>query len=170
MNAYIPFDDNHSSLLPYSQLLFNYEDPNIICKLLKNLCSIRLYLYGNELSNLNDWSKLMIDSEDEMMNDEDNWSSFIENEPVDNEVKWNFAFLYGQKWKISRVSPIDFNKILSNPRFYSALRRSHATYSQRQIEVTAQIFDWYNKCLEQEYIHIQVNIFFSFNIISFLCF
>jgi hypothetical protein len=115
-----------------------------------------LYLYGSDLSKLNDWSKLMIENEDEMVNDEDNWSSFIENEFVDNEVKWNFAFLFGRKWKISRVSPINLNQINDNPRFYSALRRSHLTYSQRQIEVTGQIFDWYNKCLEQEYIHIEV--------------
>jgi hypothetical protein len=99
----------------------------------------------------------MIENEKELMDDEDNWSAFIENEFVDNDIKWNFAFMFGREWKISRVSPIDLNQLNDDPRFHSALRRSHITYSERQIEVTADIFDWYSKCIERGHLYIEVN-------------
>ncbi len=153
---YIPSNERHSALLPYSKLLFNNENPNYICQLIKKLSPIRLYLYGNELCNLSEWSKLMIETENEMMDDEDNWSAFIENEFVDNEVKWNFSFVFGRQWKISRVSPIDLHQLNDDPRFQSALRRAYITFAERQIEVTSDIFDWYGKCIEKGYLHIHV--------------
>jgi hypothetical protein len=153
---YIPSNERHSALLPYSRLLFNNENPNNICQMIKKLSPIRLYLYGNELSNLSEWSKLMIESENEMMDDEDNWIALIENEFVDNEVKWNFGFIFGKNWKISRISPLDLNQLNDDPRFQSALRRAHITFAQRQIEVTANIFDWHAKCIERGYLQIEV--------------
>ena len=100
-----------------------------------------------------------------MINDEDNWSAFIENQSLDDDVKWNFAFLFGKKWKTSRVSPFRIDQLGSDPRFQSALRRSHLTYSQRQLELTSFLFDWYNKSLENHFIHLEVfhqGICFSF--------
>jgi hypothetical protein len=44
------------------------------------MLTIRLYLYGNKLSSLSGWSKLLIETEKDMMNDEDNWSTFLEND------------------------------------------------------------------------------------------
>ncbi len=156
LNNYIPSNERHSSLLPYSRLLFNNEDPRHMCQLIKKLSPIRLYLYGNELSILSEWSKLMIESENDLMDDEDNWNAFIENEFIDNEIKWNFGFIFGKNWKISRISPVDLNQLTDDPRFQSALRRSHITFAQRQIEVTANIFDWYGNCIEKGYLHIHV--------------
>ena len=156
LNAYIPNKERDSSLLPYGKVLFENEDPCRVSELLKSVSSIRLYLYGNVLSELNNWSELLIGNEDEMLNDEDSWSAFIENEKLEDDVKWNFAFLFGKKWKISRVSPFHLHQLGDDPRFRSALRRSHLTYSQRQIEITAKIFDWYNKSIENGFIHIQV--------------
>jgi hypothetical protein len=156
LNNYIPSSERHSSLLPYSKLLFNNEDPRHMCQLIKKLSPIRLYLYGNELSNLNDWSKLMIETENDLMDDEDNWIALIENEFIDNEVKWNFGFVFGRQWKICRVSPVNLDQLNDDPRFQSALRRAHITFSERQIEVTADIFDWYGKCIEKGYLQIEV--------------
>jgi hypothetical protein len=158
LNAYIPLNDIHSSLLPYSQLLFNYEDPRYICEIIKKLSGIRLYLYGNELCSSSEWSKLMIETEIDLMDDEDNWISFIENEMIDNEIKWNFAHVFAHQWKVSRISPINLDQLSTNPRFQSAVRRAHKTFSERQIQVAAQIFDWYNKCLERKYLSSEVNI------------
>lgn len=155
LSDYIPNSERDSCLLPYSRILFENEDPSHVSELLKNVSSIRLYLYGNVLSELNNWSELLIGKENEMLNDEDNWSAFIENAKLEDEVKWNFAFLFGKKWKISRVSPFTIDQLGDDPRFHSALRRSHLTYSQRQIEITAKIFDWYNKSVESGFIHIE---------------
>ncbi len=166
LNDYIPLNDVHSSLLPYSRVLFNHENPLYICEIIKKLSGIRLYLYGNELCSSSEWSKLMIETETDLMEDEDNWISFIENEMIDDEVKWNFAYLFARQWKVSRVSPININQLNVNPRFQSAVRRAHITFSERQIEVTARIFDWYNKCLERGYLQHEVNrkrIFLKFN-------
>ena len=151
-------NERHSSLLPYSKILFSNENPEFICKLINKLSPIRFYLYGNELCDINGWTKIMIENEHSIMDDEDNWIAFIENEFVDNDIKWNFAFVYGRNWKVSRVSPINFNQLEDDPRFRSALRRSHITCSERQIEVTAQIYDWYEDCIKRDYLHIEVFI------------
>ncbi|UJR38678.1 hypothetical protein I4U23_031344 [Adineta vaga] len=152
---YLPSNERHSSLLPYSKLLFNNENPEKICQMIQNLCSIRLYLYGNELKIPSEWSNLMIENEKELMDDEDNWTCFIENDLISNEIKWNFSFLFGKKWQFSRVTPLDLNQLNNDPRFVSALRRSFLTYSQRQIQVTADIFDWYEDCIKREDIKLE---------------
>ncbi|UJR07271.1 hypothetical protein I4U23_011559 [Adineta vaga] len=152
---YLPSDERHSSLLPYSKLLFNNENPEKICEMIKNLCPLRLYLYGNELKIPSEWSNLMIEKEKDLMDDEENWICFIENELINNETKWNFSFLFGKKWQISRVIPLDLDQLSNDPRFVSALRRSFLTYSQRQIQVTADIFDWYEDCIKNGYIKLQ---------------
>lgn len=156
LSEYIPNGERDSCLIPYSRILFENEDPMKIVELLKNVSSIRLYLYGNVLSELNNWSELLIGGEDEMLSDEDSWSAFIENEKIEDEIKWNFAFLFGKSWKRNRVSPLRIDQLGDDPRFHSSLRRSHRTYSQRQIELTSKIFDWYNKSLEKNFIHIEV--------------
>ncbi|UJR32556.1 hypothetical protein I4U23_020017 [Adineta vaga] len=147
LNDYIPIKDEHISLLPYDKLLFSNDHPNFLCRLIKSLSPIRFYLYGNELSILSEWSKLMISTERDVMDDEDNWCAFLENELVHNEIRWNFAFTYGRQWKVSRVAPTDFNQLDENPRFHSALRRAHVTFAERQIEVTSEIFEWYLDCI-----------------------
>ncbi|CAF3006292.1 unnamed protein product [Rotaria sp. Silwood2] len=152
---YLPSDERHSSLLPYSKLLFNNENPENICRMIKDLSPIRLYLYGNELKIPSEWSNLMIENEKELIDDEENWICFIENDFISNEIKWNFSFLFGKKWQISRVTPLDLNQLNNDPRFVSALRRSFLTYSQRQIQVTADIFDWYEDCVKKEYIKLE---------------
>jgi hypothetical protein len=98
----------------------------------------------------------MIESEEDVMDDEDNWNAFLENEYVDNEVKWNFAFMLAREWRVKRVSPLDFNQLDDNPRFQSALRRAHITFAERQIEVTAEIFDWYANCIQRGHLQIEV--------------
>jgi hypothetical protein len=111
----------------------------------------------------------MITTETDIMDDEDNWCAFLENEYIDNEVKWNFAFMFGREWKISRVAPLDFSQLDENPRFQSALRRAHTTFAERQMEVTAEIFDWVADCTEQGYLHTEVRLreFSQFHLIIF---
>lgn len=136
--------------------MFKNEDPRRMCTLIKKLSPIRLYLYGNNLHISSEWSKLMISSEIDVMDDEDDWCAFLENECIENEVKWNLGFTFGRDWKVSRVSPLDISQLEENPRFHSAVRRAHATLSQRQIEVTAEIFDWYDTCLKLGHIKEEV--------------
>ncbi|CAF1230623.1 unnamed protein product [Adineta ricciae] len=150
LNDYIPHTDKHISLLPYDNLLFANEHPNNMCQRIKNLSPIRFYLYGNESSIQSEWSKLMISTETDVMQDEDNWCAFLENERVQDDVKWNFAFTCTKEWKVSRVAPTDFSRLHENPRFHSALRRAFITFADRQIEVTAEIFDWYEICISTE--------------------
>lgn len=50
LNDYILENEKDDLLLPYSKLLFNNENPKIICELINKLSSISLYLYGNELN------------------------------------------------------------------------------------------------------------------------
>ncbi|CAF0938148.1 unnamed protein product [Rotaria sordida] len=152
LNDYIPSSDRHSSLLPYAELLFKNEDPHYICRFIKKLSPIRLYVYGNMLRIHSEWSKLMIATEIDIMDDEDDWCAFLENEYVEDEVKWNFGFIFGREWKVSRVSPLNFTHLDENLRFHSALRRAHATFAPRQVEVTAKIFDWHANCIKQGYL------------------
>jgi len=157
--------------LPYSQLLYDHENPLYIRRLLRNLCSIRLYLYGNTLCRLNDWSSLMIESEDEIMNDEDNWCGFIENEPIDNDIKWNFGFIFGKTWMpFRRITPFNLDQLKADPRFRSVLNRSFRTYASRQIEVTSKLFDWYAFNIQCGSISIEVCILFIDNIDLLVCF
>ncbi|CAF3544687.1 unnamed protein product [Rotaria socialis] len=152
LNDYIPNSERNSVLLPYAELLFKNEDPHYICRLIKQLSPIRLYLYGNKLCDLSEWSKLMIATENEIMEDEDDWCAFLENDYVEDEVKWNFGFIFGKGWKLSRVSPLDLNELHENLRFHSAIRRAFSTFAQRQVEVTADIFDWHQNCIKQRYL------------------
>lgn len=105
---------------------------------------------------MNDWVRLIIETEDELMTDEDNWYTFIENEPIDNEIKWNFGFIFGKNWKPSRITPFNLDQIKIDPRFHSALNRSYRTYASRQIEVTSKLFDWYADCILSQSISIEV--------------
>ncbi len=169
INNYLPENEKYLSLLPYAKLLFSHEDPNYMCQIIKKLSPIRLYLYGNKLCSLSEWSRLMIETEIDVMDDEDNWIAFLENEYVENEVKWNFAFMYAREWKVSRIAPLDFNQLDDNPRFQSALRRAHITFAEREIEVTAQIYDWYTNCIERGYLQIEVRTYKSFVFILLFC-
>lgn len=51
---------------------------------------------------------------------------------------------------------MDWNQLDDHPQFYSALRRAHQTFAERQIEVTAEVFDWYSKCCEEGFLHAEV--------------
>lgn len=101
----------------------------------------------------------MIENEKELMNNEDSWNAFIENEIIDSDIKWNFAFMFGKQWNVSRVSPFNLNQLKTDPRFQSALHRSHITYSLRQIEITSDLFDWYSNCIKQRFIPLEVSLY-----------
>ena len=156
LNDYIPLDEQFSSLLPYAKHLFEYEKPSYLRRLIEKLSPIRLYVYGNQLSQLREWNQLMIENEQSVMDDEDNWCAFLQSEPLDDEVKWNFAFALGKTWKVNRVSPISEDSLLGDPRFQSAVLRALQTFAERQMEVTAQIFDWYDECLRLGDFHSEV--------------
>ena len=98
----------------------------------------------------------MIEGEKEVMDDEDNWCAFLESEPIDNAVKWNFAYLLGKEWQVHRVSPMDWDQLDDHPQLYSALRRAQTTFAERQMEVTAEVFSWYSECLDKGFLHTEV--------------
>ncbi|CAF0838365.1 unnamed protein product [Rotaria sordida] len=156
---YIPsMDEQSSCLLPYSQVLFHHEHPQYICELIKKLSPLRLYLYGNEEFILSEWSNLMINSETHVMEDEDNWCAFIENEYIDDEMKWNIGPKFGTKWQIKRIAPINLSELDKNLRFQSALHRAFKTLNHRQIEITAEIFDWYDRCIRERYLQLEPKV------------
>jgi hypothetical protein len=122
-----------------------------------------MYLYGNEQIIPSEWSKQMISYEPDqavkrIVNDDD-WCTFIENEPINDDIKWNFASRHGQSWQIKTITPIRLDSLDSNIRFRSALRRSNITYQYRMSTVTAQIFDWFDQCIEQGHIQNEVSSF-----------
>ncbi|CAF3765154.1 unnamed protein product [Rotaria socialis] len=156
LDEYIPIGDiEKPSLMPYSSALFHNEHPNYICKLIKNLSPLRFYLYGNEDCIASGWSNLMIAGEVQVMDDEDNWCAFLENEPIDNEIKWNFGTMFGEKWQVNRITPICLTDLNGSLRFQSALRRAVKTISQHQIEVTSLIFEWYDKCIRDGHLQLE---------------
>ncbi len=143
--------------------MFEYEHPKIICRWLRLLSPIRMYLYGNEQIIPNDWSKEMAKNEPDhsvkrIVNDDD-CCVFIENESINDDIKWNFATRHGQFWQIKNLTPIKLDTLNNNIRFRSALRRSKITYQSRMSTVTAEIFDWFDQCLEYGYIQNEVSSF-----------
>ncbi|CAF0978985.1 unnamed protein product [Rotaria sp. Silwood1] len=156
---YIPsMDEQKPCLLPYSQILFHHEHPQYICELIKKLSPLRLYLYGNEEFMLSEWSNLMINSEAHVMEDEDNWCAFIENEYIDDEMKWTIGPKFGANWQIKRIAPINLSELDKNLRFQSALRRALKTWNNRQNEITAEIFDWYDRCIREGYLQLEPKV------------
>ncbi|CAF4020305.1 unnamed protein product [Rotaria sordida] len=156
LDKYIPIDNvENPHLIPYNSALFNNEHPHYICELIKKLSPLRFYLYGNDYLISSEWSNLMITREIHVMEDEDNWCAFLENEPIDNEIKWNFKSMFGEKWKVNHVAPINLSDLDKNLRFQSALRRTFKTFNQRQIEVTAEIFEWYDQCIRNGYLQLE---------------
>ncbi|CAF1471583.1 unnamed protein product, partial [Rotaria sordida] len=156
LDKYIPIDNiENPHLIPYNSALFNNEHPHYICELIKKLSPLRFYLYGNDYLISSEWSNLMITREIHVMEDEDNWCAFLENEPIDNEIKWNFKSMFGEKWKVNHVVPINLSDLDKNLRFQSALRRAFKTFNQRQIEVTAEIFEWYDQCIQNGYLQLE---------------
>jgi hypothetical protein len=83
----------------------------------------------------------MINHETHVMENEDNLCAFIENEYIEDEMKWNIGPMFGEKWKIKRLSPINLTELDKNLRFQSALRQPYKIFSHRQIEITSEIFD-----------------------------
>lgn len=148
LDDYIPStNENKQILLPYAHVLFEHEDPLFIRDIIQRLSPIRLYLYGNNACISSEWSKLLISCETSLMNDEDNWCAFIENEGIENEIKWNIGKMFGDNWQIKRLTPINLIDLNKNLRFQSALRRAFKTFDRRQLDITSEIFDWYDKCL-----------------------
>jgi hypothetical protein len=121
-----------------------------------------MYLYGNEQVIPNDWSKVMISNEADHCGkrivDDDDWHTFLENEPINDAIKWNFASKHGQSWQVTQLNPIKLDTLEDNIRFRSALRRSNITFHTRMTTVTAQIYQWFDECLEYGYIHHEVYI------------
>jgi hypothetical protein len=128
--------------------------------LIKKLSPLRFYLYGNEYDISSEWSNLMINRETHLMEDEDNWCLLVENESIDNDMKWNYGTIFGEKWQIKRLAPTNLNNLEENLRFQSALRRAFKTFHQRQIEITAEIFEWYDKCIQNGQIQLEVIFIF----------
>ena len=159
LNAYLPSStESKTCFLPYSDVLFNHEHPQYICRhLIAKLSPIRLYLYGNDESICSSWSDTMINQETTVMEDEDSWCAFIENEYISDEMKWNIGPMFGSKWQVKRIAPINLTELDRNLRFQSALRRALKTFNRRQIEVTSQVFIWYDKCLADGHLELEVS-------------
>ena len=123
---------------------------------------MRMYLYGNEESIQSEWSKQMIadetDHAGQYIIDDDNWHTFIEHEPIHENIKWNFHVKYGQAWKVTQYVPIKLHNISQNLRFRSSLRRAHMTFGTRQTTVTAQIYRWFEQCKQYGYLPNEVCI------------
>jgi hypothetical protein len=169
LDDYIPKSEIYDKL-PYGKLVFEYEDPKIICRWLRLLSPIRMYLYGNEQIIPNEWSKQMISTEPDqtikrIVNDDD-WCTFLENESINDDIKWNFSSKHGRTWEITQLTPIKLDTLEDNIRFRSALRRSTITYQSRMSNVTAQIFEWFDECLEYGYIKQEVHTFLLIDISS----
>lgn len=153
---YVPFDENYEKL-PYGKELFQFEDPALICSWLRRLCPIRIYLYGNESKIIDEWSESMIQHETEpleknLINDDD---LFIflenENEPIKDEVKWNFGAKYALKWPVKNFHPLNIKSLPDNIRFQSALRNVNKTYEDRSTLITAKLLNWYENSIRSMY-------------------
>ena len=143
--------------------MFEYESSAVICRWIRSLSPIRMYLYGNEQIIPSEWSKQMISYEPDhtirrVVNDDD-WCTFIENEPVSDDVKWNFSARHGKSWLIKDLTPVRLDNLDGNIRFRSALRRSNITYQHRMSTVTAEIFDWFDQCVERGHLQNEVSSF-----------
>ncbi len=165
LDDYIPKSEIYDKL-PYGKLIFEYEHPKIICRWLRSLSPIRIYLYGNEEIIPNEWSKEMIVEEPDqygkrIVNDDD-WCTFLENELISEDIKWNFSSKHGRSWKITNITPNKLNALEDNIRFRSALRRSNITFQSRMSTVTSEIFDWFDECTEYGYIKSEVYIILFF--------
>ncbi|CAF4563045.1 unnamed protein product, partial [Rotaria sp. Silwood2] len=155
LDDYIPKSEIYHKL-PYGKLLFEYEDPKIICRWIRYLSPIRMYLYGNEQVIPNEWCKQMIaheaDHSGRLIVNDDDWYTFLENESINDNIKWNFAAKHGRTWKTTQLTPINLISLEDNIRFRSCLRRANITYYSRMSIVSVQIFDWFDECLEYDYI------------------
>lgn len=119
-----------------------------------------MYLYGNEQTITSDLSKQMILNEPDpfvrrIVNDDD-YCIFVENELVRDDIKWNFFSRHAQSWQISNITPMNLNRLNDDIRFRSTLRRAHITYSTRMSTTTAQIFDWYDDCMQHNHLPDEV--------------
>ena len=103
----------------------------------------------------------MISQETTVMEDEDSWCAFIENEYISDEMKWNIGPMFGSKWQVKRIAPMNLTEFDRNLRFQSALRRTLKTFSRRQIEITSEIFAWHDKCIHKGFLQLEVKQFFS---------
>lgn len=131
--SYIPFNgEDKPDLLPYTQALFKNESPSYMVELIKSLSPIRLYLYGNQQSIASAWSDLMVSTETQMMDDEDSWCAFLENEPIEDEIKWKLASLLGHKWKVKCIAPL-------------------------RLAALAETFDWHDEFVREGYLQATVN-------------
>lgn len=122
-----------------------------------------MYLYGNEQIIPNEWSKQLIANETDQASqrtiNDDDWHTFIENESISNDIKWNFSAQHAKSWKLTQYTPINLNTLADNIRFRSALRRSTITLQNRMSTVTSQIFEWFDECVARGYILSEVNIY-----------
>jgi hypothetical protein len=159
LDDYIPKNEIYDKL-PYGKLMFEYEEPRIICRWLRLLSPIRMYLYGNEQIIPNEWSKEMVlnepDNSVKRVVNCDDWCTFIENESINDDIKWNFSSRHGKLWQIKNLTPIKLDDLNDNLLFRSALRRSNITFQSRMSTTTAQIFDWFDECIEHGYLNREV--------------
>ncbi|CAF3589971.1 unnamed protein product, partial [Rotaria sp. Silwood2] len=96
---------------------------------------LQLYLYSNEEFILTESSNLIIHDKTNLIEDEDNWCAFIENEYIEDEMKWNIGSKFGTKWQIKRIAPINLSELDKNLRFQSALHRAFKTLKKYNYQV-----------------------------------
>ena len=162
LDDYIPKGEIYDKL-PYGKLLFEHEDPVLVCSWLRALAPIRLYLYGNEQTIPHEWSKMMISNEVDSTttggNNDDDWHAFLEHQLIKDSMKWNFKILFASTWQIKQYAPLQLSTLEENIRFQSALRRAHKTYHLRMSSVSEKIFNWYDSACENGYFNSEVKAF-----------
>jgi hypothetical protein len=120
----------------------------IICSLIKKLAPIRIYIVGNEEAISNNWSKLMIENEEDNSGQKapqyDQWCTFVENEPVPIETIHNLVHHYGNSWKVTNITPIRLDDHITRDafNFLVALDRSHTTLEAREMVANIELSLW----------------------------
>ncbi len=168
LSSYAESNQNEFFLLSNFKVLFDHEDSNKICDILKKLAPIRLYLYGNEYSIKSEWSNPIISAETATMANEDNWCVLVNKEPIYEEIKWTILSLYSSEWQIEKVASINLDDLARNFGFHSALRQAHLTFDQREIDVANCLFDWYDSFMKENIIQAEVRA--TFQAIQFFLF
>ena len=160
LDDYLPKSGVYDKL-PWGKLIFDHEQPPSIYQWLRCLSPIRFYLYGNEMTIPNNWSKIMISNETSRSKEKfigDDWFTFVENEIIKDDVKWEFFPKHAHLWSIKHFRPIPIASLSEHIQFQCALERAHATYEIRRSTVSAQIHQWYAACMASGLIEDEVNL------------
>jgi len=125
---------------------FVNQQNKIICSLIKKLAPIRIYIVGKEGAISNNWSKLMIENEEDNSDQKapqyDQWCTFVENEPVPIETLHNLVHHYGHSWKMTNITPIRLDDIKDDINCLGALDQSHTTLEAREMVANIELSLW----------------------------